>query len=184
MNILVQQHDVIVNVTDSIYWESQIREEFQFVELFRHFSLKSFALYRVTVARCKSFRNRLATNEAVMRNFMQIRLRVDVVKLFVVVNALEAEITPVNTLSVNAIHNRVLNAKITKKFNFVNIMRQIWSNLSHGANSGSILGHGSPRSALRVKAAPSASDSKQYPPSSTTATRPDASDISEDKRCV
>lgn len=162
MNVLVQQHDIIVHVTHSICWESEIREEFQIVELFGDFSLEDFALHWVAVAGREYFRNWCAADEAVVRNFVQIWLRIDVVELLVVVDFLQAQIAPEGSLRVNAVHDRVLNAKSRKKkINFTRKSTFFASNLSHGASSGSILGHGSPKSVLSVKAAPSANDSKQ-----------------------
>lgn len=56
--------------------------------------------------------------------------------------------------------------------------------LSLGSDNGSIFGHGSPNNVLSVMAAPSANDSRQYPPSKITAIRPCANGNNGDIKCA
>lgn len=90
---------------------------------------------------------------------MQIRLWIDVVELDNAVAFLKAQIVPIISMCVDAVHDGVLDAE-TKALENENCNFSI-ANLSHGASIGFIRGQGSPSNALSVKAAPSESDSKQ-----------------------
>lgn len=106
------QHDLIVHVADSIGWKRQVREELQFAQLFGHSMYESFTLNGIAVTSWEPFRQGSAADEAVVWNFVQVWLRIDVVELFDVVDVLEAQVVPVDAMSVNAVHDRVFDAKM------------------------------------------------------------------------
>lgn len=106
------KHHVIVDVADAIYRECEVREELELVQSIHHQLLERFTLDRVTVTSCEFFRHWVTANEAVVWYFVEVWLWVDVVELLDVVHLLQAQITPMISMSVDAVHDRVLNAKI------------------------------------------------------------------------
>lgn len=112
MNVFVFKHHFIVDIADAIYRKCEVREEFELVESIHHQFFERFTLNRVAVASFKFFRHWVAADEAVVWYFVKVWLWVDVVELFDVVHLLQTQISPMISMSVDAVHDRVLNTKI------------------------------------------------------------------------
>lgn len=112
MNVFVFKHHVIVDIADAIYRKCEVREELEFVESIHHKLYERFTLNRVAVASFEFFRNWAAADEAVVWYFVKVWLWVDVVELLDVVHLLQTQIPPMISMRVDAVHDRVLNAKI------------------------------------------------------------------------
>lgn len=116
MNVFVFKHHVIVDIADSIHRKCKVREEFELVESIHHKLLKRFTLNRVAVTSFEFFRYWAAADEAVVWYFVKVWLWIDIVELFDVVHLLQTQISPMISMSVDAVHDRVLDAKIRGGF--------------------------------------------------------------------